>query len=127
MDWLWNNSSDDTKATLWTWLWDHVLQPSLAFGFNSVPWWVWFILAGLLLGWAWRTFGWQGLVGAGLAVLTIGAYRQGWRDSQVKRGKLTQVEADAKRTTPLERVVNRVRKSKHRKTIFDPDGDGKRG
>ncbi|MET3899654.1 hypothetical protein ABIB57_003616 [Devosia sp. UYZn731] len=56
MDWVWN------------------------FAFGIVPAWVWVIIAGLLLGWAWKTFGWQGIAGAGLAILTLGAYRQGWRD-----------------------------------------------
>ena len=45
-----------------------------------VPGWAWFIVALVVLGWVWRTFGWQGLVGAALAILTLGAYRQGWRD-----------------------------------------------
>jgi hypothetical protein len=121
VDWLWNNSSDETKTSAWTWLWDRVVQPSLAFGFNSVPWWVWFIVAGLLLGWAWKTFGWQGLVGAALAVLTVGAYRQGWRDSQVRRGKITQVEADAKRPTIVERAAKRVLPQKKGKRRYNAD------
>jgi len=45
-----------------------------------VPTWVWVVVAGVALGWAWRVFGWQGVAGGLLAVLTLGAYRQGWRD-----------------------------------------------
>lgn len=43
------------------------------------PWWAWAIVAGALVGLAWRVFGWQGIVGAAVAVLTLGAYRQGWK------------------------------------------------
>lgn len=46
---------------------------------GTVPWWVWALAAGALIGLAWRVFGWQGMVGAVVAVLTLGAYRQGWR------------------------------------------------
>lgn len=56
-------------------IWNWLLHATLGF----IPAWVWIIVAGLLLGWAWKAFSWQGLLGAALAVLTIGAYRQGWR------------------------------------------------
>lgn len=49
---------------------------------GSVPAWVWIVVAGVALGTAWRVFGWQGIVGGLLAVLTLGAYRQGWRDNR---------------------------------------------
>lgn len=45
-----------------------------------VPGWLWIVAAGVAMGWAWKVFGWQGVVGGLLAVLTLGAYRQGWRD-----------------------------------------------
>lgn len=61
-------------------IWQHVIGPAINGTFAVVPVWVWVILAGLALGWAWKTFGWQGLVGVGLAVLTLGAYRKGWKD-----------------------------------------------
>lgn len=57
-----------------------------------VPAWAWIIIAGLALGWAWRMFGWQGIVGAGLAILTLGAYRQGWRDRDADKPPLVPIE-----------------------------------
>jgi hypothetical protein len=62
------------------WIWQHIIGPALNGVFGLIPWWVWLIVAALALGWAWRTFGWQGLVAVGLAVLTLGAYRKGWKD-----------------------------------------------
>lgn len=58
------------------WLWKTALNVLLGW----VPTWAWIILAGLVIGWAWKTFGWQGVFGGVIAVLTLGAYRQGWRD-----------------------------------------------
>lgn len=52
----------------------------VSWGLGVVPTWVWVVAAGLAIGWAWRVFGWQGIVGALAAVVTLGAYRQGWRD-----------------------------------------------
>lgn len=51
--------------------------------FLFVPGWVWIILIVLAAVWVWRKFGWQGLVALGIAILTFGAYRQGWRDARV--------------------------------------------
>lgn len=83
-----------------------------AFGF--VPTWVWVVAAGLLIGWAWRTFGWQGIVGALAAVVTLGAYRQGWRDRDSRDsdviGKRHPVTGDP--------VVGRAPPSK-RRTLVD--------
>ncbi|WDR03612.1 hypothetical protein PSQ19_05960 [Devosia algicola] len=50
---------------------------SIAMGF--VPWWVWIIIAGATIGAAFKYLGWQGVLGAAIAVLTLGAYREGWR------------------------------------------------
>lgn len=66
------------------WLWNVV--------FGYVPTWAWIVIAGLLLGWAWKTFGWQGLVGALAAVVTLGAYRQGWRDHDAGKPPLVPTE-----------------------------------
>ena len=44
-----------------------------------VPWWAWVIVVGVLIGWAWKVFGWQGVVGGIGAALMLGAYRLGWR------------------------------------------------
>jgi hypothetical protein len=61
-------------------IWQHILGPAVGGVFGIVPFWAWIILAGLLLGWAWKQFGWQGLAGAAVAVLTLGVYRKGWKD-----------------------------------------------
>lgn len=52
----------------------------ISFLLGWVPAWVWVVVAGVAIGWAWKVFGWQGVAGGLLAVLTLGAYRQGWRD-----------------------------------------------
>lgn len=62
------------------WIWQHILGPMINGTFAIIPIWVWIIVAGLLLGWAWKTFGWQGLLGAAAAIVTLGAYRKGWKD-----------------------------------------------
>lgn len=58
------------------WIWNGLV----GFVLGSIPTWVWFIAAGVAIGWAWKTFGWQGVLGGLAAVVTLGAYRQGWRD-----------------------------------------------
>lgn len=63
MDWLWNS--------LW-----HFLVNGLA----GLPGWILLIVGGVLLGVAFKVFGWQGVVGGLIALLTLGAYRQGWKD-----------------------------------------------
>lgn len=52
----------------------------VSFLLSWVPTWVWVVAAGVAIGWAWKVFGWQGVAGGLLALLTLGAYRQGWRD-----------------------------------------------
>ena len=95
MEWLWSEA--------WGWL------AETTFGF--IPTWVWVAAAGLLLGWAWKTFGWQGLVGAALAVLTLGVYRQGWRDAMAR--------AEArKQGKELEYIPYKPKKRKKR-TVID--------
>lgn len=78
------------------WLWQHVAGPAINDTFALVPTWVWIIVAALAFGWAWRTFGWQGLVSVGLAVLTLGAYRKGWQD----RDSLTHEHVDGPDALP---------------------------
>lgn len=63
------------------WIYQNVLLPALGMAMADVPATVWVIVAGIAAGWVWKQFGWQGLVGLGLALLTLGAYRQGWRDA----------------------------------------------
>lgn len=68
-------------------LYRNVFLPFTGFLIEMVPWWVW-VLAGALalaLGWRiavafWKLFGWQGVLLLAVAVLTLGAYRQGWLD-----------------------------------------------
>ncbi len=68
------------------WIWNNIAGPFIAGTFAFVPLWVWVILAALALGWAWKTFGWQGLVAVAIAMLTLGAYRKGWKDSDSLKG-----------------------------------------
>lgn len=58
-----------------------------------LPWWVWAIAAGLSLGLGWRLFGWQGMLGAAVAVLTLGSYRRGRQDATIL-GKRHDVNRD---------------------------------
>jgi hypothetical protein len=64
----------------------------LNFIWTTVPLWVWIIIGGVLLGGAWRTFGWQGVLGGLLSLLTLGAYRQGYRDAHSRRPPVVPIE-----------------------------------
>lgn len=69
------------------WIWEHVVLPTLGAAIENIPWWAWVVLAAVLFALAYKAYrflGWPGLVGAGLAILTFGAYRQGWLNA-VKR------------------------------------------
>lgn len=59
---------------------------------TAIPLWVWIIAAGIALGAAWRTFGWQGVVGGLIALVTLGVYRQGYRDAAGRRPPLVPIE-----------------------------------
>lgn len=61
-------------GTVWGWL--------TTFTLGVIPTWVWVVVVVGAAAWVWKQFGWQGLVGLGLLVLTFGAYRQGWRDAK---------------------------------------------
>lgn len=63
MDWLWNGA------------WHFIVN-----GLAGLPGWLLLIIAAGLLGLAFRLLGWQGVLGVALAMLTLGAYRQGWKD-----------------------------------------------
>ena len=52
-----------------------------------LPWWAWALAAGAALGLAWRVFGWQGMLGAAVAVMSFGAYRQGWKAGRGPMGQ----------------------------------------
>ncbi len=69
-EWLWDN--------LWLKIWEGLQWLSL----SVTPTWVWIVLIVMAAAWVWNKFGWQGLVGLGLLVLSFGSYRQGWRDAK---------------------------------------------
>ena len=62
------------------WIWQHIIGPALNGVFGLIPWWVWIIVAGLALGWAWKTFGWKGLAGAAAGAALALSYIKGWKD-----------------------------------------------
>lgn len=73
---------------MWEFIWQHILSGLLEFLFG-LPWWFWAIPAGLLVAFAWKMYkvlGWQGIAGALLVIVTVGAYRQGW-NTAVRRHK----------------------------------------
>jgi len=96
-------------------LWDSLT--SFTFGF--IPTWVWVVIAVLAAAWVWRQFGWQGLVGLGLLILTFGAYRQGWRDAKAKRKPVVPIDIPVVPTAPIPAVK---KKKPRRKTIFESLG-----
>lgn len=65
---------------MWEFIWQHMVSGLLNWMF-SLPWYIWAIPAGVLIGIAWKLYrlmGWQGIAGALLVIITVGAYRQGW-------------------------------------------------
>ncbi len=63
------------------WLWENAALPTIGAVLELTPWYVWVVAFGVVCAIAWKAYrflGWPGLVGIGLAVLTFGAYRQGW-------------------------------------------------
>jgi hypothetical protein len=56
------SSSGKGASAMIDWIWQHIVGPAINGTFAIVPIWVWIIIAALALGWAWKTFGWQGLV-----------------------------------------------------------------
>lgn len=91
------------------WLWDTIV----GFVLGTIPVWAWIIIAGLLVGWAWKTFGTQGIVGALVAIVTLGAYRQGWRDRGEGKPPIVPVEP-LRPPTPASAPTR-----KRRKTLMD--------
>ena len=90
------------------WLWNGLVS----FALGAIPTWVWIIVAGVAIGWAWKQFGWQGVLGGLAAVLTLGAYRQGWRDRGEGRAPVVPVE-------PLRPPVPPPTPRKKRRTLMD--------
>lgn len=87
MDWLWNSA--------------------VHFALGMVPTWAWIVIAGVAIGWAWRVFGWQGVVGGVAAAVTLGAYRQGWRDRDADKAPVVPVDrpqAPAKPNQPRRKI-----------------------
>lgn len=96
---------------MYAWLWEHVALPSIGFAIEVVPWWAWALLAGLLVALAiklYKVLGWQGIVGALVFILTVGAYRQGWRNAWQRHN-----EGKFDAPVPLPRVKRK------RPTFFD--------
>lgn len=106
-------------------LYHKIFLGMVGFLIEWVPWWAWVILAALALalGWRfavafWKLFGWQGVLAVTVAILTLGAYRQGWLDH--KTAVLTGIPKD----DPLfdlspKKAKKLAKKSKSRPTIFD--------
>jgi hypothetical protein len=78
MDWLWNSA--------W-----HFLVNGLA----GLPGWLLLVVAAGLLGVAFKIMGWQGVLGMALGLLTLGAYRQGWKDHGDNKPPFVPVEVKA--------------------------------
>lgn len=104
MDFIWNEIIRRLWATLQT----------ITFGF--IPGWVWLILAVAAAAWVWKTFGWRGLVGLALLILTFGAYRAGWR-ARDKGAKPFFPGVEGDMDPPL-KLPEPPPKKKKRKTIF---------
>ena len=95
---------------------DFLWHGFLNFVLGAIPVWVWIIVAGLAIGWAWKTFGWQGVVGALAAIVTMGAYRQGWNDRGQGKAPIVPVE-------PIRTPVVTPAPRKRRRTLMDiPNG-----
>lgn len=85
------------------WLWNGLV----GFILGAIPTWVWVIAAGVGIGWAWKTFGWQGVAGGVMAVITFGAYRQGWRDRGAGKKPLAPIEDFEEAIAPPKRKTTR--------------------
>lgn len=106
-DWL----ADQMKGALGN-VWDWVMN--LIFGW--VPWWVWAIIALLLIGWAWKTFGWQGLVAVALGAWTFFVYRAGFRAGHSGAKPVVPVETMWPEKMP---PAPKAKPAKKRKTLQD--------
>lgn len=104
-------------GTLWDWL--------TTFTLGIIPTWVWVVIAVLAAAWVWKNFGWRGLVGLGLLVLTFGAYRQGWRDAKAGIKPRLDLPVDAK-ITPKKTPKPALRPQARRRynPTAGPDGTG---
>ena len=100
---------------MFEWLFNGALHILL----SVVPTWVWVIVAGLGVGWAWKTFGKEGVVGAVVAILTLGAYRQGWRDRGAGKAPIVPV-GDEPRLVGRAKV-RRTAKRDPGKRVYDAD------
>lgn len=63
------------------WFWVNIIGPAISGTFAFIPLWVWIIIAGILVGYLFKKFGWQGVVGGVGAALLFLAYRQGWKNA----------------------------------------------
>lgn len=98
---------------MWQWVWEHVALPALGAAIENTPWWAWAVLAAVLIGLAYKVYrviGWPGLVGAGLVILTFGAYRQGWLNAVKRHDADKFVPEDKKPARPT--IFNRKARPK---------------
>lgn len=95
-----------------------------SFAIEVVPWYVWVIAGALGLAFGWRfavgfykVFGWQGVLLVLVAILTLGAYRQGWLDHR------TATRTGIPKDDPLFDLGPKAKAAKPRRkrtTIFSP-------
>ena len=64
----------------------------LNFIWTAIPLWVWFVVTFVAIGAAWKTFGWPGVVGGLVALVTLGVYRKGYRDAAACKPPMVPVE-----------------------------------
>lgn len=107
-------------------LYRNAFLPFVGFLIEMVPWWVWVLLAALALalGWRlavafWKLFGWQGVLLLAVAVLTLGAYRQGWLDHRTST--LTGVPKDDPLFDLSPKKAKKQPRQTKRPTIWDRD------
>ncbi len=79
---------DSLTDRFFNWVWQSVVGPAINNTFAFIPLWVWVILIGVGVGFLFKKFGWQGVVGGLVAGALFFAYVLGWRqrDSLSKKG-----------------------------------------
>jgi hypothetical protein len=95
---------------MWGFIWDNLMSNVLNWAFG-LPWYVWVVPAAVIIGIAvklYRVAGWQGVLGAIMLVVTIGAYRQGWKDSARRRGPDSFEPIKKKETRTVQSAIKEV-------------------
>lgn len=88
------------------WIWLHLVGPAIDNTFAFIPIWAWFIIAGVGVGFLWKKFGWQGVVGGIGAFFLYMAYRQGWKNAsdlhrRAKAGETIEVTDEPQFKLPI--------------------------